>query len=230
MTNEDLLLAKLCAIAYSDDALSQYRRLRYHAAALHQKWATDEAYILSDGVQMYVVARGSTNWQDWALCNFRAIPAAIPDLDIKAHWGLWEAAQSVLPAIEAAIVISQPEQIFFIGHSKGGAMALLWAIALQQYKPKVVSFGMPRVLTNSGVKVWHRRVIHIHDPVGRVPPRTLGWRHQGLPIVIGDDGEMLGTKTLEAEMMKPFELRSLPDRVASHFSYGPDIRALWEAK
>jgi hypothetical protein len=230
VTNKDLLLAKLCAIAYADDALSQYQRLGCRAAALHQPWSSDEAYILSKGLQVCVVARGSNNWEDWARRNFFALPRAVPDLEFKAHWGMWEAAVSVLRSIEAAIVISQPEQIFFTGHSKGGAMALLWAIALRQYKPQVVTFGMPRVLTDGGARVWHRRVIHVRDPVGRLPPRSAGWRHQGLPIVIGDDGAVLSTKALEAEMLKPFDLRSLPDRVGCHFAYGSDIKALWEAR
>ena len=106
-------------------------------------------------------------------------------------------------------------------------MALLWAIALQKYKPQVVTFGMPRVLTDSSIKVVHRRIIHVRDPVGRLPPRAAGWKHQGLPIVIGDNGEALGPKALEAEMMRPFDLRELPDRVGCHFKYGPDLEALW---
>jgi hypothetical protein len=226
MNNQDLHLAKLCAIAYADDALKQYHGLNYRAAALHQKWATDEAYILSNGVQLCVVARGSEDWEDWALRNAIAIPAFIPALGIKAHWGLWEAAQSVLPAIEAAIVCTRPEQIIFTGHSKGGAMALLWAIALQQYKPQVCTFGCPRVVTNGAVRVHHRRVIHIRDPVGRLGPRVAGWQHQGFPIVIGDHGAILSPQAMEAEMAEPFDIRTMPDRIASHFAYGPDIRAL----
>lgn len=231
MNNQDLLLAKLSAIAYADDALKQYHGLNYRAAALHQRWATDEAYILSNGVQLCVVARGSEDWEDWALRNAIAIPAFVPALGIRAHWGFWEAAQSVLPAIEAAIVCTRPEQIIFTGHSKGGAMALLWAIALQHYKPQVVSFGCPRVLTNGAIKVHHRRIAHIRDPVTRVGPRVgprvAGWQHQGSPIVIGDSGEVLSPQALETEMATPFDIRSLPDRIASHFKYGPDIQALW---
>jgi hypothetical protein len=226
MNKQDLDLAKLCAIAYKDDALKQYHGLNYRAAALHQKWATDEAYILSNGVQLCVVARGSDDWADWAGRNFFAIPNTIADLGIRAHWGLWEAAQSVLPAIEAAIVCTRPEQIIFSGHSKGGAMALLWAIALQHYKPQVCTFGCPRVLTKGAVRVHHRRIAHIRDPVTRVGPRVAGWQHQGLPIVIGDSGDILSPKALEAEMATPFDIRSLPDRIASHFKYGPDIEAL----
>ena len=106
-------------------------------------------------------------------------------------------------------------------------MALLWAIALQQYKPKVITFGMPRTLTDSPPKIWHRRIMHVRDPVPRVGPRATGWKHQGLPIVIGDNGEVLGTEALEAEMATPFDLRSLPDRIGCHFKYGPDMQKLW---
>jgi hypothetical protein len=108
-------------------------------------------------------------------------------------------------------------------------MALLWAIALQHYKPQVCTFGCPRVLTNGAIRVHHRRIAHIRDPVTRVGPRVAGWQHQGLPIVIGDSGDILSPKALEAEMMVPFDIRSLPDRIASHFKYGPDIEALWKS-
>jgi hypothetical protein len=231
MTNEDLLFAKLCAIAYAPDAIKQYNRLNYHAAALHQKWSPDEAYVLTNGTQMCVVACGSTNWADWALRNFRAIPAKIPDLDIKAHWGLWEAAASVLPAIVACITVYRPEQLYFVGHSKGGAMALLWACALQQYNPKVISFGMPRVLaTATPPQITHRRIVHHLDPVPRVPPRAMGWHHQGLPIVVGSDAPMVGDSAWSAVTDGPFNIRLLSDRVGCHFKYGKDLEALWEAR
>lgn len=232
MNNTDALLAKLSAIAYAPDALTQYHRLKYRAAALHHPGATDEVYILSNGTDLCIVARGSNDWQDWARRNILALPNYVPTLGIRAHWGLWDAARSVLAAAEAAIVMSRPDTITITGHSKGGAMAVLLGLALAKYKPAVVSFGCPRVLASENLPYLnHRRIVHYLDPVPRVPPRVAGWVHEGLPVVISEnDAVIVGDSAWAAVVTERFDIRSLPDRVASHFEYGPEIRALWEAR
>lgn len=227
MNAKDLLFAKLCAIAYSKDAIAQYQALNYRAAALHHLESSDEVFILSNGACICIVARGSDGPWDWVRRNMAALPNHVPSLGLSSHWGFWQAARSVLPAARAAIEISNPDSVTITGHSKGGAMAVLLGLALQRYKPAIVTFGCPRVLTSESPQLNHRRIVHALDPVARVSPRVSGWAHQGLPVVIRpsgliEEGEGAWAKVLE----EPFDIGSLGDRAASHFEYGPDIKAL----
>lgn len=229
LDSKDLLFAQLSAIAYSKDAIAQYRALNYRAAPLHHLGASDEVFILSNGADICIVARGSDDVWDWTRRNMLALPQSIPTLrGIRAHWGFWDAARSVLAAATAAIEISKPDSVTIAGHSKGGAMAVLLGLALQQYKPAIVTFGCPRVLTSENLPCLnHRRIVHALDPVARVSPRIGGWVHEGLPVVIRPSGMIESGDAAWAKVLEePFDIGSLGDRAASHFEYGPDIKGL----
>jgi hypothetical protein len=230
LTTQDLLLAKLCAIAYSQSPIAQYSQSGYRAAPLHQPGAANEAYALIQSGTLTIVCAGSTGLADWAKYNLITIPQRSPTIGTDVHFGIWSAARTLIRPIEALITIAMPTKLVITGHSLGGGMGALLGAALRRYKPEIVSFGAPRVLTRSSdVEVNHRRIVHYLDPIPRVPPRVVGWRHQGLPVVIGRDGDVrTGDRAWEEakNITGVFDIRHFADRLENHFDYGSEMLAL----
>jgi predicted lipase len=86
-------------------------------------------------------------------------PKNFPDLpsDIKAHGGFQDAharsAEQILQAVQNELTTRNTENVLVVGHSLGGALALLDGVSLGQKLPsttqlRVVTYGMPRVSTN----------------------------------------------------------------------------------
>ena len=79
------------------------------------------------------------------------------------------------------------------GHSLGGAIATLCALdlAISGLHTKLVVFGSPRVGNDDFVRLVnhvvndHIRVENWGDPVPRVPPLSVGYRHAGKSMRVG---------------------------------------------
>jgi pimeloyl-ACP methyl ester carboxylesterase len=230
VNQQDLHLAKLCAIAYSQSPIALYKQLGYRAAPLHQSGAANETYALIKSGGVIVVCAGSSGLADWAKYNLLVAPKYSPTIAANVHYGIWEASRELIRSIEAICTIALPTSLTIIGHSLGGGMATLLGLAIARWKPSIVSFGAPRVLTRTNtLEINHCRVVHYLDPVPRLPPRAIGWQHQGLPIVIGRDGEVrVGDKAWEEakNITGVFDIRHFVDRLRNHFDYGPDLLAL----
>ena len=107
-------------------------------------------------------------------------------------------------------------QVYFCGHSMGGAMALLAAGRWRtNYQPEaVISFGAPCLgdaAFVSGLPVRHWRVVHGADCVPYLPFWLLGYRHHSAAIHIGQNGWPRGmfgdhrTKSYSAALAKYLE-------------------------
>jgi hypothetical protein len=102
-------------------------------------------------------------------------------------WSSWlEAERSVLSAITAARAQYPSYTVVATGHSLGGALASLAAGVLrsQNIPVELYTFGAPKpgldglatFLTNTTFGATYR-VTHKADPVPKLPPALLGYRH-----------------------------------------------------
>jgi Lipase (class 3) len=232
----DLLMpyAELCAIAYADDSVSKYRALGYKAIALHQRGAIDEGYaLLKDGV-LKIVMRGTDGPNDWVWRNLGGItPVRSPLIQGSVHPGLLAGAETLIQPIQSLLDMLDCEYLAFTGHSKGGAIAHLLGHVFKRYSPSVVSFGAPRAFGDVERLSKHYRVVHELDPVARIPPRSLGWRHVGEANVILPDGRIeSGVNAWRSAMARSGNFDVIKnvwhDRLKSHFDYGAGLRQLWQ--
>ncbi|KAF6761833.1 lipase [Ephemerocybe angulata] len=119
-------------------------------------------------------------------------PTLFPGLPrgIKVHNGFADAhketATDVLAAVRTALTQSGLNTVTVVGHSLGGALALLNGVYLPLNLPQVtfktITYGMPRVgnkafadYVNKNVPI--DRVINQEDIVPTLPGRFLGFRH-----------------------------------------------------
>lgn len=168
----------------------------YHRS--HWKAGGAEALAVTLPYNVYGVAfRGTEGLRD-VLWDARAFPIRHPVLGL-VHRGFAAGVDAIWPAISA----SMPDKdlaIAFTGHSKGGAEATLAAaLAVSEgYNVKwLITFGSPRVAASGkveGILVRGRvsilRYINLGDPVPKVPPFWLGYRHVGRAIEIGQNWDI----------------------------------------
>jgi hypothetical protein len=108
------------------------------------------------------------------------------------HGGFAHALNAVWPELSALVAKSQLP-LFVVGHSLGGALAVLFAErAMDELATNVAAvytFGMPRVggelfsrQVNDAIGSRIYRFVHGLDVVPTVPPSELGFRHVGRGI------------------------------------------------
>jgi hypothetical protein len=132
-----------------------------------QDGGRDAGYVWRSGDELIVAFRGTLPYggadqdtskemtliQDW-LNDANARPTADPDLG-SVHGGFEQAFQAVWPGMAQQIAawqkagkLSATPKVYVIGHSKGGALAMLAAVKLKAAKlpvTQVETFGAPRV-------------------------------------------------------------------------------------
>ena len=108
-------------------------------------------------------------------------------------------APAILSAVQKTLSAQGLSSVTVVGHSLGGALALLDGVFLSLQLPgvtvKVTSYGMPRVgnqaFTNFVDSQLSGRVTHVNnqeDPVPTVPGQFLGFQHPSGEIHILDSG------------------------------------------
>lgn len=124
----------------------------------------------------------------------------------QVHQGFARALEEVWPELIRYLDDSQALPLVISGHSLGGALATLAALALservvlRQGKPieivSVVTFGQPRVGDGRFASHYDRRLGPIHwrvvnnrDIVPRLPPREMGFRHVGRLLYFDAEGK-----------------------------------------
>ncbi|TDZ39974.1 Mono- and diacylglycerol lipase [Colletotrichum spinosum] len=150
-----------------------------------------EGFVGTDPVKKNIVVaiRSSHNVRNWITnllflfddCDFVD--------DCKIHSGFstaWdEIKDTVFAAVKTAKAANPSFSVITTGHSLGGAVATIAAAELRRsgYPTDVYTYGSPRVGNDAFVNFVTKqaggeyRVTHIDDPVPRLPPIFLGYRH-----------------------------------------------------
>jgi hypothetical protein len=132
--------------------------------------------------QQIVAIRGTDDLQDWE-ANLLFEPVADKNLKVAVHEGFSKYAQAVYDSLTMSdpTILNQNYDIYFAGHSLGGAAAVLTALYFYVEEPRrynikgVYTFGQPRVFDTRGATSWPvfaRNVYHVencYDPVPLVP-------------------------------------------------------------
>ena len=206
--------AILCQLAYQADIDDALDTSIYQQIELVDQQQKSCARIVwqSNKKEVIVVFRGSHSWRDWLL-NFCFIQRPYkPDPRIpKVHWGMALQLQQkcrskpstgpLLPLHQCLTellspMVQQGKKISFIGHSTGGAMAVLYADQFERKHPKktkrVVTFGQPsvggRAFANQyslGHKTY--RICCDIDMVTFLPPLPYWYVHVGKMLWLHED-------------------------------------------
>jgi hypothetical protein len=135
----------------------------------------DAIFLVFAGTDPLVVANWVTDF------NARISPEGL-------HGGFGAALASVWPQVAQALSGADDRPLFILGHSLGGALAVLAADRVARElgrAPRAVyTFGMPRAggAEFAGRYALHAvtyRLLHGDDIVPSVPPSELGFRHVG---------------------------------------------------
>ena len=129
--------------------------------------------------------------------QFRAVRIPfVDDRSMKAHRGILSKYLGVRDAVHARVRATDAKKIKLVGHSAGGAVAVLALLDLVQTYPdrsfRVVTFGSPRVLNRPAARALdpHNdrivRVVAGRDIIPNVPPAVFNFRHVGRLVRIGD--------------------------------------------
>lgn len=124
-----------------------------------------------------------------------------------ASWG--EVASRTLAAVRAAKAANPTYKVVATGHSLGGAVATLAAAYIRQagIAADLYTYGSPRVGNVAFVAFvtdqpgGEYRVTHTDDPVPRLPPILLNYRHTSPEYWIDEGGDAVVT---------PDEVRGCP--------------------
>jgi pimeloyl-ACP methyl ester carboxylesterase len=216
----------------------------YTDATLIEPMTDTQARITAGPFSIVVAFRGSSSLQDWITnAQFRMEELLWADDQLPAcvHRGFLRAMDSVnieLVATVRELLAKYPQaEIHVIGHSLGGALAMLAAYEFYRLKlpvASVVTFGAPRVgnkafavAYNSVLKDITFNIVAQGDPVPLVPGLLLGYRDCGTEYFIKRSGELLVDPWIGAELFtdvlgtlnawRQFKLGAIPNHNLNHY-------------
>ncbi|GKT40953.1 lipase [Colletotrichum spaethianum] len=150
-----------------------------------------EGFVATDPVRKNVVIaiRGSSNVRNWITNLLFGLEDCDLVDDCKIHSGFsnaWdEVKDNLLASVKSAKAANPSYSIIATGHSLGGAIATIAAanLRLDGYPVDLYTYGCPRVGNDAFVNFVtvqpgaEYRITHVDDPVPRLPPIFLGYRH-----------------------------------------------------
>lgn len=191
-----LLMAELSMISYLDldDATEPAKIMGFD----------DVEFIDRDGAQAFVflsaddrvVACRGTEPHEWN--DVKADANALTDLAEtvgRVHRGFKREVDDLWPMVKDHLT-EDGRDVWFTGHSLGGAMAMICAGRCELdhipvHPVQVITFGSPRVGTKRYVthaKLDILRWVNNNDVVARVPPMWMGYQHTGTLMYLDSDG------------------------------------------
>lgn len=102
---------------------------------------------------------------------------------------LWE---EVIKELNHNETLKNSRDVYFCGHSLGGAMATIAAARYTETK-ELFTFGSPRVGGKTFVNtcvVPHYRFVNNNDLVPKVPPSILGFKHDGFEMYFNSNSKL----------------------------------------
>jgi triacylglycerol lipase len=193
-----LLLAEISMLSYLPDVEAQpvFRDLGLGEIRYIERDGA-QAYELMDEQDVVIVCRGTepNEWND-----IKADANALTDLAEtigRVHRGFKREVDDIWPELEETLR-EETRNVWFAGHSLGGAMATILAgrcelSDIAAVPVELVTFGSPRVGTKRYVqnaKLTHVRWVNNNDIVTRVPPTWLGYRHTGTRMYLDRHGDI----------------------------------------
>ena len=170
-------------------------------------------FVATDTTNKLIVLsfRGSRSVRNWITnLSFPVIKTSLcPACDASiGFWTSWlEAQTNVLSAIATAQKQFPDFKVVATGHSLGGALATLGAAVLrsQNITVDLYTYGAPRVglqgiseFVGATGKGGNFRVTHKDDPVPKLPPALLGYRHSSPEYyIVSDNGVQPATGDIE---------------------------------
>lgn len=193
-----LLFAQVSRISYLQPAAAQHYIPRLGMRLEHFADRDGaQAYVFGNESDVVVACRGTepNDWND-VKADVNALTVLAETVG-RVHRGFKREVDDLWPAIEN-LIADEKRDLWFTGHSLGGAMATISAgrclLARIPANPKgVYTYGAPRVGTKRYIN--HARVdltrwVNNNDIVPRVPPTWMGYRHTGRRFYINTYGKV----------------------------------------
>lgn len=231
LLHKALLFAELSMIAYLKPEETEKAALRLGF--------TETTFYNNDGSQAYsfaneqdiVIAFRGTEPNEWndIKADINAAKALAETVG-HVHRGFKKEVDDVWPLLEEMLISHKQnlvKNLWFTGHSLGGAMASICAgrclLSHIDTRPEQVhTFGSPRVGTKRYInhaKIDYYRWVNNNDIVTRTPPVWLGYRHAGKEMYLDAQGRLkeLNAVQRKADHWKGFVL-GLKNKEIDHFS------------
>lgn len=136
-----------------------------------------------------ITVRGTDDCRDWAFNFYKCqVPFYINQNSYgQVHKGFYNTMKSLLPYL----VIGKQKPLYLVGHSLGGAVAVLLGLHLAVTRPSqnicVITFGAPRIgdreLQNK--QVTNLRIYRIFNPKDMITYLPyFNYSHMGIPICV----------------------------------------------
>jgi len=197
-----LLFAELSMISYlpPEQTEKAARRLGFDHVIFYDHDGS-QAYSFANVHDVVIAFRGTepNEWNDVkADLNVAKVLAETAG---KVHRGFKKEVDDIWPMLKEMLSADQltlNKDLWFTGHSLGGAMAAICAgrCLLSDIKTdpeQVHTFGSPRIGTRRYVthaKIDYYRWVNNNDVVTRAPPTWLGYRHAGKEMYLDSLGRL----------------------------------------
>lgn len=160
-----------------------------------------QGFLASDAGKVVVAFRGTQVEKPndvLADVKFRKVPGVFGTV----HEGFNGAVDSLWPEVKARVgEVAGGKRLWLTGHSLGAAMAVITAarfVADGRDIEGVYSLGKPRAGDATFAKALDDqlpnrcfRIVNNIDPVPRVPPQTLGFRHEATRVYMTSAGQVI---------------------------------------
>lgn len=197
-----LLFAELSMISYLPPAQTEKaaKRLGFTKTIFFNHDGS-QAYSFSNEIDIVIAFRGTepNEWND-IKADLDATKALAETVG-RVHRGFKKEVDDIWPMLEKMLSSNQKtldKNLWFTGHSLGGAMASICAgrcqlSAVKTYPEQVHTFGSPRVGTKRYInhaKIDYYRWVNNNDIVTRTPPAWMGYRHSGKEMYLNSEGKL----------------------------------------
>lgn len=180
----DKKLAILCKASYV--GLEEIENLyEYIEVSLIEDKKTDtECFIcVTENDAVHIVFRGTEpdSRRDWATdLDFRSVDF----LGQPTHSGFVKAIRAIGPKLKEALSQHKGKEMYFTGHSLGGALALLAPMWLGLKPTRIVTFGQPKTIHKAASEFIqgapYVRYVNNSDIVPKIPFKWMAkYRHFG---------------------------------------------------
>jgi triacylglycerol lipase len=199
--DKSAFFARLSMLAYEEPKVMKRTARTYGFEARLIENGNAEAYLLESESVVIVACRGT---QPTQIKDIKTDLEAWPKRSQHApmglvHFGFQKYVNKIWQEVSRVVMNSVEKDLYFTGHSLGGAMASIMAIYCQANPilmdpVALYTYGSPRVGTGKFVKqgrpIYHERWVNNVDIVTSVPMALLGYRHFGQQMYINHYGNV----------------------------------------